>query len=82
MALLLAPVSAIASIGSTGDAGDPGLSVPLACDGGLCDTTNGGGCGTAGPPSASDWALALTALALVSLRRRAAYALLGKEGPK
>ena len=44
---------------------------PLACDGGLCDTTNGASCSTVGKPVNLAWlAVVAAAFALPILRRR------------
>ncbi|MBV9949112.1 MAG: hypothetical protein JOZ69_19850 [Myxococcales bacterium] len=50
-------------------------SVPLACDGALCDTTNASACAAVGPlggdrASASGWVVALVACAACAKRRR------------
>src|SRR5215472_2973907 len=54
------------------DAGiDGGGGVPLACDGALCDTTNGASCSTAGKPVNLAWlAVVVVALVFPILRRR------------
>jgi len=64
-----------ASGGTTGDAEFDG-GTPLACDGALCDTTNGGTCSTAGRPigrahtDSTPFASVLSAGALCGVRRR------------
>ena len=51
------------------DGGDGG--VPLACDGALCDTTNGASCSTAGKPVNLAWlAVVLVAFVFPILWRR------------
>lgn len=56
-----------------GGAVDGGSAAPLACNGALCDTTNGSGCSTAGSPVNLGWiAVILAALALPFARRRIA----------
>jgi hypothetical protein len=61
--------------GTVGDAEFDG-GTPLACDGALCDTTNGGTCSTAGRPigrahtDSTSFACLLSAGALCSVRRR------------
>ena len=43
---------------------------PLACDGGLCDTTNGASCNTVGKPANLSWlAIVVAAFAFPILRR-------------
>ncbi len=57
--------------GDSCDAGMADAGVPLACDGGLCDTTNGSGCSSAGRAvDTSLIVIAVAALALVFARRR------------
>lgn len=85
--LLLVPSSALAADGGcVDDAGSPcdaGAPPPMPCDGGdtgLCDTTNGAGCSSAGEPVESTWVVvALTAIALVLARRRHLRSLPGRE---
>lgn len=87
--LLLAPASAFADDGGPGrveDAGnacDAGGVPPMPCDGGesgLCDTTNGASCSSAGERVELSWlVIALVALTLVHARRRSARALLRTE---
>jgi hypothetical protein len=70
--LLFAPTSAAADDGgdagedAADDSGAPGSTVPLGCDGALCDTTNDSSCdiGPAGPAPMSGVPLAV-GLALV-----------------
>jgi hypothetical protein len=52
--------------------------VPVACDGALCDTTNGSGCATATTRSNATWPVfsVLAALALAVARRR------GRQSPR
>jgi hypothetical protein len=57
--------------GDSCDAGMADAGVPLACDGGLCDTTNGASCSSAGRSvDASLIAVAVGGLVLVFARRR------------
>ena len=82
--LFLAPQSAFADDGGSscvddaGNACDAGPPPPMPCDGGesgLCDTTNGAGCSSAGEPVEVGWVLiALAAPTLLLARRRAAGA--------
>jgi hypothetical protein len=73
--LLLTPCSAFADdagvcLDDAGSACDAGTPVPLACDGGLCDTTNGAGCSLAPKPTGLSWMLlGVAALAGVLARR-------------
>ena len=57
--------------GTCEDAGiDGGGEVPLACDGALCDTTNGASCSTAGKPVNLAWlAVVVVAFVFPILRR-------------
>jgi hypothetical protein len=51
--------------------------VPVACDGALCDTTNGSGCATATTRGNVTWPISiLAALALAATRRR------GRRSPR
>lgn len=76
--LLLLFTPAVARADDAGDAGDAGDTAdagddaaPIACDGGLCDTTNGSGCNVSGVCGDAGLAVASAALALgVSRRRR------------
>lgn len=53
--------------------GGTDAGVPLACDGGLCDTTYGSGCSAVASPVDFAWlGVALTVVSLSILRRRAA----------
>jgi len=80
--LVLAPARAFADDGGcvddAGNACDAGAVPPMPCDGGesgLCDTTNGASCSSAGRPLEVAWVLiALAAPALLLVRRRAAVA--------
>ena len=82
--LPLAPASAFADDGGSrcaddaGDSCDAGSPPPMPCDGGesgLCDTTNGASCSSAGKPLEVAWVLiALAAPALLLVRRRGAGA--------
>jgi len=85
--LLLAPASAFADDGGSscvddaGNACDAGGVGPMPCDGGetgLCDTTNGASCSSAGERVELSWlVIALAALMLVHTGRRNAGALRG-----
>ena len=76
--LAIRPIaSAQEDAGCADDAGiceeDGGVDAgpPLACDGALCDTTNGATCSTAGKPVDLAWlAVIAAALAFPILRRR------------
>src|SRR5262245_45849953 len=54
------------------DGGNPNDGgIPPACDGALCDTTNGASCSSAGKPDNLAWlAVVAAACALPTLRRR------------
>ena len=87
--LVLAPASAFAADGGSscaddaGNACDAGAVPPMPCDGGesgLCDTTNGASCSSAGERvELSWWVIAFAGLTLVHARRCNARALLRTE---
>ncbi len=72
-AIVLAPAVARADDGSA-DAGDDADDIPLACDGGLCDTSNGATCdvGPVGARTNATAALVVALGALLLVRRRRA----------
>ena len=61
--VLIAVLAACTGEPATPDAGVPN-DVPVACDGHLCATTNGGGCQVGGDAGA------IVAVALLAVRRR------------
>lgn len=66
--------------GFGGNPTDAGSSVPLACGGALCDTTNGSGCSSAGKSDLSlMMVVAVGTLALAIGRRRILRGSLGTE---